>query len=68
LVDWWHPLTKEKYVEKAQCIIHQYGNFTIPDLVMIQQNLFTIVNLWLLDLGDDKKIKLVQPELIKLIK
>ena len=33
LVDWWHPLTKEKYFEKAQCIIHQYGNFTIPDLV-----------------------------------
>ena len=29
LVDWWEPETKEKYLEKAQCIIDQYGNYTI---------------------------------------
>ena len=29
LVDWWQPETKEKYLEKAQCIIDQYGNYTI---------------------------------------
>ena len=29
LVDWWEPQTKEKYLKKAQCIIDQYGNYTI---------------------------------------
>ncbi|BET02258.1 Peptidase family M13 [Nesidiocoris tenuis] len=28
LRDWWHEETKEKYLEKAKCIIEQYGNFT----------------------------------------
>ena len=32
LVDWWHPVTKEKYVNKAQCIIAQYGNYSLPEL------------------------------------
>jgi len=32
LVDWWHPETKERYLKKAQCIISQYGNYTIKDL------------------------------------
>lgn len=32
LVDWWHPVTKEKYVKKAKCIIKQYGNYSIPEL------------------------------------
>ena len=43
LVDWWEPETKEKYLEKAQCIIDQYGNYTIevgpvhgnPDLIVL---------------------------------
>ncbi|KAH8310551.1 hypothetical protein KR044_001900, partial [Drosophila immigrans] len=26
--DWWQPDTKKAYLEKAQCIIHQYGNYT----------------------------------------
>ena len=26
--DWWSQKTKEKYLQKAQCIIHQYGNYT----------------------------------------
>jgi len=29
LVDWWEPETKERYLEKAQCIIDQYGNYTV---------------------------------------
>ena len=32
LVDWWHPVTKEKYVKKAECIIKQYGNYSLPEL------------------------------------
>ena len=32
MVDWWHPVTKDKYVKKAQCIISQYANYTIPEL------------------------------------
>lgn len=30
LVDWWQEETKEAYLEKARCIIEQYGNFTEP--------------------------------------
>ena len=29
LVDWWQPQTKEKYLERAQCIIDQYSNYTV---------------------------------------
>ncbi|XP_031827062.2 M13 family metallopeptidase neprilysin 2 isoform X1 [Nomia melanderi] len=32
LVDWWAPQTKEKYLRKAECIIHQYGNYTVEDV------------------------------------
>lgn len=32
LVDWWAPQTKEKYLEKAECIIRQYGNYTVEDV------------------------------------
>lgn len=28
LVEWWEPETKEAYLKKASCIIHQYGNYT----------------------------------------
>uniref|UniRef100_A0A7G3AIY0 Putative m13 family peptidase n=1 Tax=Lutzomyia longipalpis TaxID=7200 RepID=A0A7G3AIY0_LUTLO len=30
LVDWWEPDTKKAYLEKASCIIDQYGNYTEP--------------------------------------
>jgi len=29
LVDWWEPQTKKKYLERAQCIIDQYSNYTV---------------------------------------
>jgi predicted metalloendopeptidase len=32
LVDWWHPETKAQYLSKAECIVQQYGNFTLPEL------------------------------------
>ncbi|XP_019873601.1 neprilysin-2 isoform X1 [Aethina tumida] len=32
LVDWWAPQTREAFVSKAQCIIDQYGNYTVPEL------------------------------------
>lgn len=27
-MDWWQEDTKQAYLEKAQCIIDQYANFT----------------------------------------
>lgn len=30
LVDWWAADTKERYLERAKCIIEQYGNYTEP--------------------------------------
>lgn len=30
LVDWWQSQTKEHYLEKASCIIEQYGNYSEP--------------------------------------
>jgi membrane metallo-endopeptidase-like protein 1 len=32
LVDWWAPSTKEKYLEKASCIINQYGNYKVDEV------------------------------------
>lgn len=30
LIDWWQATTKSHYLEKASCIIEQYGNYTEP--------------------------------------
>jgi len=38
LVDWWLPETKGRYLSKAQCIISQYGNYTIGDLENLPLN------------------------------
>ncbi|XP_055546454.1 neprilysin-2-like isoform X2 [Wyeomyia smithii] len=32
LYDWWQPTTKKAYLEKARCVIEQYGNYTEPDV------------------------------------
>ena len=32
LVEWWAPSTKQAYLERAQCIINQYGNYTVPEV------------------------------------
>ncbi|XP_011149286.1 neprilysin-2 isoform X2 [Harpegnathos saltator] len=34
LVDWWDPHTKEQYLKRAECIINQYGNYTVKDVGM----------------------------------
>jgi len=32
LYDWWQATTKESYLQRAQCIIWQYGNYSVPEL------------------------------------
>ena len=32
LVDWWEETTKKAYLDKALCIIDQYGNYTEPNV------------------------------------
>jgi len=32
LVDWWAEETKKRYLEKAMCIIRQYGNYTAHEV------------------------------------
>jgi len=32
LVDWWAEETKKRYLEKASCIIKQYGNYTAQEV------------------------------------
>lgn len=34
LKDWWMPETKSKFLNKTNCIIEQYGNFTESRLGM----------------------------------
>ena len=42
LVDWWDPESKRRYLEKADCIIEQYGNYTVE----------VSIELWLTLLSD----------------
>lgn len=41
LVDWWQPQTKERYLKRAECIIYQYGNYTVKDVGMNVRKLIT---------------------------
>ncbi|XP_039763286.1 neprilysin-2 isoform X2 [Pararge aegeria] len=34
LVDWWQEMTKQKYLEKAKCIIDQYSNYSVAEVNM----------------------------------
>ena len=36
-MDWWEPESKKRYLEKAQCIIDQYGNYTVEVSVMVEE-------------------------------
>ena len=41
LENWWNPKTEAKYKEKAQCIIHQYGNYTDTQVGMHLNGIIT---------------------------
>lgn len=43
LVDWWAPDTQTAFVKKAQCIIDQYGNYTVPE-VGLNVSIFTLLS------------------------
>ena len=32
LVDWWEPETKKRYLKRAECIIYQYGNYSVKEV------------------------------------
>ena len=32
MAEWWESPTKKNYLERAQCIINQYGNYSFPEL------------------------------------
>lgn len=32
LVEWWQEMTKQKYLERAKCIIDQYSNYTVKEV------------------------------------
>lgn len=38
LVDWWAPSTKEAFLKKAECIINQYGNYSVPEIDLNVRN------------------------------
>lgn len=29
-MDWWHKDAKQQFIQKAKCIVNQYGNYTEP--------------------------------------
>ena len=31
LAEWWEPQTEQAYLERAQCFINQYGNYSFPE-------------------------------------
>lgn len=40
--NWWAEKTKEAFIEKAQCIIDQYGNFTAPEVNRNVMNMYIL--------------------------
>ncbi|XP_046984045.1 neprilysin-2-like isoform X1 [Schistocerca americana] len=41
VVDWWDPVTRDKFLKKARCIISQYGNLTDKQTGMHLNGLIT---------------------------
>ena len=39
LVDWWSDKEDEEFRQRAQCFIHQYGNFTVTQLAKMLEKL-----------------------------
>lgn len=46
LHDWWAPETESAFIKKAQCIIEQYGNYTVPEVNLTVSNLFHIITVF----------------------
>lgn len=40
-VDWWEPSTNDEFIKRAQCIVDQYGNYTIPEIGTKVRRFFT---------------------------
>ncbi|EFA04401.2 neprilysin-2 [Tribolium castaneum] len=34
VIDWWEPETNKTFASKSQCLVEQYGNYTIPEIEM----------------------------------
>lgn len=34
LKEWWDPKTRNSFLQKAECIVEQYGNYTIGEVDM----------------------------------
>ena len=34
LAQWWTPTSEKNYLDREQCIINQYGNYSFPELEM----------------------------------
>lgn len=51
LVNWWQPETEERFLERARCIIEQYGNYTdtLTNL-KVRKTIFSVVFLSLKNL------------------
>lgn len=45
LLNWWKASTESKFLERAQCMINQYGNFTEPSTGLNVTYLFLFRNL-----------------------
>lgn len=51
LVDWWQNTTKHHFLQRAKCIIEQYGNYTDPATNMTV-GLFIFKSLYLIYVGN----------------
>jgi len=50
LVDWWESETKKRYLKRAECIIHQYGNYSVKEVGLNVRLYLTYIYIYLLSL------------------